>query len=369
MRLDETTVGALTGLPVLLLALAAVPGSLLISRLGPRRALMAGLCLIALAGAARGLGPSTVVLFVMTFLMGAGVAVCQPSLPSLVAQWLKERIGLATATYSNGLLVGEIVASSLTVPLILPLVRHSWQLSLAAWSVPVLATALLIQLAGPAAPAATAAGSRDWWPNWRNPQTWRLGFLLGGGQIAYWGPNAFIPDYLKTTAHAGLIPAALAAINFLQLPASFLVALLPGKFIKRRWPLFLGGLLSAIWAAGLAFTTGGWTVIWAGLLGFTAALIFILNLALPPLLTESHDVHRLTAAMFTISYSCAFLGPLLGGAFWDATHVPATAFIPVAAGGLTCAWLSLGLDLSPASRVSGPRSPARTRDSGPGTRG
>jgi len=50
LHLDEKGVAALSGLPVLLLGIAAVPGSLLIARIGPRRALISGLCLIA-AGA------------------------------------------------------------------------------------------------------------------------------------------------------------------------------------------------------------------------------------------------------------------------------------------------------------------------------
>src|SRR5690242_8000712 len=62
LRFDETLVGALTSLPVLLLAVAAVPGSLLIARIGPRRALLAGFSLVALAGALRGVGSAVPVL-------------------------------------------------------------------------------------------------------------------------------------------------------------------------------------------------------------------------------------------------------------------------------------------------------------------
>jgi hypothetical protein len=47
LHLDEKAVGALLALPVLLLALASVPGSLLIAKLGVRWALVAGLGFIA----------------------------------------------------------------------------------------------------------------------------------------------------------------------------------------------------------------------------------------------------------------------------------------------------------------------------------
>src|SRR5205814_2144718 len=57
LRLSEAGIGALNGLPVLLMAAAAVPGSLLIARVGARRALLTGLVLVGAAGALRGAGP------------------------------------------------------------------------------------------------------------------------------------------------------------------------------------------------------------------------------------------------------------------------------------------------------------------------
>src|SRR6202040_1231958 len=104
LHLDEKAVGALVALPVLLLATAAVPGSLLIAKLGVRGALITGLGLVAVFGATRGLGPSVPVLFTSTFVMGLGVAVSQPAFPTIVREWFPRRIAIATAVYSNGIL-------------------------------------------------------------------------------------------------------------------------------------------------------------------------------------------------------------------------------------------------------------------------
>ena len=54
LHLDEKSIGALVSGPVLLLAIAAVPGSLLIARLGVRGALLAGLGSVTVFGALRG---------------------------------------------------------------------------------------------------------------------------------------------------------------------------------------------------------------------------------------------------------------------------------------------------------------------------
>jgi len=53
--------------------------------------------------------------------------------------------------------------------------------------------------------------------------------------------------------------------------------------------------------------------------------------------------------MFTISYTCAVITPILSGICWDLTGVPATAFIPI---GL-CAVLAITL----APKIADPRTP------------
>ena len=41
------------------------------------------------------------------------------------------------------------------------------------------------------------------------------------------------------------------------------------------------------------------------------------------------DVHRVTAGIFTISYSCAVIVPIIGGALWDLTGWTFAPFIPI----------------------------------------
>lgn len=345
LHLSEAAVGALIGLPVLLLSMGAVFGSLLVARLGARRALVAGFAAVAVCGALRGLGQAAPVVFLMTVAMGAGVAVSQPALPSLVRAWLPDRIGLATATYSNGLLIGETLAASLTLPL-LPLLGNRWPNALAFWSVPVLLTAILVlALTIHEAPAHDSPPMR-WWPDWSEPLTWRLGLILGCASLAYFGSNAFIPDYLRATHHSGLIGPALTTLNFCQVPASLLTAWLPGRLIGRRGPLLVAGGLTVLSVA--TFPLGGvWVVVWAGTLGFSTAFVLVLALALPPLLAAPHDLHRLTASMFTISYACSFAGSYVGGAIWDLTGVPVTAFAAVGIAGLVMVGLARGLRFAP----------------------
>ena len=103
LNLSATQIGILTGLPSMLFAFAAVPGSLLIARLGIGAALVVGLMLTAVGGALRGAFPDIAWLYGMTVAMGAGVAIMQVTMPPAVRAWAPRRIGFATAVYTNGL--------------------------------------------------------------------------------------------------------------------------------------------------------------------------------------------------------------------------------------------------------------------------
>jgi MFS transporter, CP family, cyanate transporter len=345
LGLDEKGVSVLTGLPVLLLAIAAIPGSLLIAWLGVRRALIAGLLVVGAAGALRGAGTSLVPLFAMTLVMGAGVAVSQPAFPTLTRGWFPGRVALATAVYSNGLLFGETVPASLTGPVVAPALGGSWPLTLAFWSAPVfLAAGLLIALR-PRVPAVRPAGRRRWLPDFRSRQMWRLGLVMGFASAAYFGTNTFIPDLALATGHADLKDAGLTVLNTSQLVASAAVLALGPRLVGRRGPFVVAGMLLAIAAVGMVVTPGLAMVLWAGVVGFASALALVLTLALPPLLAAEPDVPRFSAGLFLIMYATSFGGPLLGGAAWDATGAPLAAFATLAAGGAAMAALAAGADL------------------------
>jgi CP family cyanate transporter-like MFS transporter len=341
LRLTEAGVGALTGLPVFLLAAAAILGSLLIARMSAVRAATLGLVVVAVGSALRGVGPSVVMLFAMTLLMGVGISVTQPALPALTSQWFAARIGLATAVYANGMLVGETVGAAFTLPVVLPLVGGRWEWSFVVWAVPVLLTALMLR-AVPAVPAA-ASGERLWWPDWRGTPALRLGFTLGGASVSYFGCNAFIPEFLHATGRADLIGPCLTALNAGQLPASVLIALFAPRLIGRRGPMMACGALTLVGVGTFLAAPPPAMVVGAGIIGFFTAQILILTLAMASILTEAQEVHRLSAGMFAVAYTCTFLLPLLAGAAWDATHVPIAAFAVVALGSVMTVTAASGL--------------------------
>jgi CP family cyanate transporter-like MFS transporter len=330
LKLSGTEVGILNGIPVLLFALVSVPGSLLIARVGAVPALIIGLLIAGAGSALRGFAFNTLVLYAATVVMAAGIAVMQPALPPTVRQWVPNKIGFATAVYTNGLLFGEIFPVVFAAALI-PLLAGSWRASLVLWSVPLAVIALVIFLFQPGGKRAAVSRPRRWMPDWRDPLLWKLGLVMASANQLYFCTNAFLPGYLLSTGRTGMIASGLSGLNVGQLPASFLLLAMASRWERKKWPLIVAGVCELLSIAGILMGSGTFAVTAAAALaGFACAAILTLSLALPALLVSPDDVPRMSAGMFTIGYSIAMLVSLLAGIAWDVTGNAAFAFLPIA---------------------------------------
>jgi CP family cyanate transporter-like MFS transporter len=329
-------------------------GALLTTRLGARRAMVVGLWVIALSSALRGVGPSIAMLFGATLVMGIGIAMIQPAFPTLARAWFGARTALGTGIWANGLLCGEAISASLTIPFILPLVGGSWERSFVAWSIPVGVTALALGLVrGPNDGGNRASGT--WLPDFRDPRVWLLGVFQSAASMTYFGANTFLPDFLNTTGQGGLVGAALAALNIGQLPASIAVGFIPMRILGRRATSLLVAAMIVAALAGIVLFGGAVAVAGAALLGLTGAYVLTMSFALPALIAQPAQIARLAAGTFTLGYAISFVTTLLSGAAWDATRAPAAAFVPLLAASVIVAVLGprLGALVSRAAASAG----------------
>jgi MFS transporter, CP family, cyanate transporter len=333
LHLSETAVGFLSGLPLGMFALAAVPGSLLVARLGVRRTMLGAVALTAVASALRSASIDALTLFAATAVTGFAIAVMQPALPALVRSWVPRRVPLGTAVYTNGMVSGATSGPAFTIPFVLPWVGGSWRLDLIVWSALIGLIALLLAAFAPRvaeAPVSAVAAPNRWWPNWKDPLIWWLGIGFGTTNTVYFGANAFLPDYLITLGRPDLTAATLGWLNGAQLITSFSLLWLAGRVHRRLWPFLVFGPLSLAAFVVFVWVGGDWIVPAAAILGISAAVPFVLILALPPALSAPGDVHRTAAGMFTISYAGAVIIPVICGAVWDLTGAAWTAFVPLA---------------------------------------
>ena len=334
LHLSGTEVGLLSGIPVVIFAIFAAPGSIVITRMGVRGALAWGLLVAAVGGALRAGVSNAWQLYLTSIVMSAGVAIMQPAMAAAVRDWVPNRSTFGTAVYTNGLIVGEIIPVAMMLPVVLPWFDGSWRLALGIWSLPLIAVAVAVAMLVPKAASAATVHSGGWLPKLNRKLNWRIGLTLGSTTSTYFCLNGFLPSSLTGTGHQDLISAALTALNLGQLPASFLLLLVADKLQGKRWPLLTFGTISSCCVIGIMISAGAWTVFWAGLAGFSLAAALVLSLALAPQLCSPNDVALTSAAAFAISYGFSMLVSFLSGIAWDQAGYVSAAFIPILLGSL-----------------------------------
>lgn len=333
LDMSGTEIGILSGLPIFLIAIAAIPGAFAISRFGSLATLVGGLILTAIGTGLRGLVFDVGTLFLTTIVMSAGIAVAQPSLPVIVRQWLPRRIGFGTATYSSGLVAGCIVSVMLMLPVVMPLFGNSWRAALAIWALPVLAIAGLLMLLAPKPPElerVDISAKQFTWASLDYDLLWRIGLIFGSNNSIYFCTNAFLPGYLTEAGRPDLIGLTLIVYNVAQLPSSLLVMALASRIERRTWPYLFAGTFALASIAVVMSTASYWTVIAIGVLGFASGISLALGLALPPLLSAPAQVGRVSAVMFMLSYTYAMVISVLCGLAWDLTGRASTTFLVIA---------------------------------------
>lgn len=337
LGMSETQIGLLIGLPLAVFAIAAVPGSLLIARIGTKLAVIVGLTIAALAGGVRGAAVDVGTLYGASIVTGFGIAIMQPAMPTLVREWLPGRIALGTIGYSNGMVIGAMLPPILTFPLLLPLVNGSWRLDLVMWALPAILIAVTFFILSPKGKtrgqqsgAGVSGIGGAWWPDWKNPLIWLLGLAFGSNNSPFFAANAFLGDYLASKGEADYLGLVLSSLNGAQIVALVVLVLMADRLQRRAWPFLLFGPVMFAGFLGLILVpTPISIIVCTAAIGIGTAITMTATLALPALLAAPGDVPRIAAGMLTVSYTCAIIIPTICGLLWDVTGKPWTAFVPL----------------------------------------
>lgn len=335
LGLSYTLTGFLTALPVLVLAVGAWPSGLLAERIGARLSVSIGLGLLATGTLLRAFRLSIPSLFFFTLILSIGITMSQTAVPVLIRRWYPKQIGLVSALFSDGLILGEAVAAGITVLIMVRFLGNdAWSGTFVFWGLPIVALFALWLFLAPPGPArvirprfsrhhATPKSLDVNAPiKQKRVNALHLGILVGGGSLIYFGMNAWIASYNQALHQSYVTPAALLSLNAAQLPVSIGVTFVAQHIAGRRWPFIAAGIISALTIVGWIFTPAELQPLWAALLGGSGALVFTLGIALPPLLAAPQEVGRLTGITLSLTYGVAFVGPFIGGALWDLLICP-----------------------------------------------
>lgn len=326
--LGSAGIAALTMLPLLAIALGALPAAGIIKRMGPGVSIILGIVLMAAFSSARGWAVDTTTLLTLSALMGLAIALFQTALPSAVGLWASSYLALGSAIYLNGMMMGELASAGLTLPLVMPWVGNDWREAINAWSWIALAVAALVTIKVAAGPKhASSPTTEAALPRLNDALSWRFGTMLGSSILLFYVINAFASPILAERDELDRLPTFLLLFNSTPLIASCLL-LYKSQWIGQRTALWLWSLAGAIGIAGFTVLTGWLSFAFAALTGLSATIQLILLLSLPPILLRGQAVARLTAGMTFIGYGLAFVLPLLGGWLADALGGLSWALLP-----------------------------------------
>jgi CP family cyanate transporter-like MFS transporter len=354
LGLDYTAAGLLTALPILVLGVAALPGAALVRRLGGHRTVALGLVAVS-AGTPLRAADGVLPLYAGTLLLAAGIAVAQPGLP-LVMQWrFPAAVQRASITVTCGLITGELVAASITVPVLAPLTGGGWRGSFVAWTLPaaLAAAAWLLVDADPPPAAATVAVPPT--PR-RRERLWWASTIFAAQSLTYFASNTWLPTAVAGGPDSRGATLGLVVLNGVQLPVTLTLLGTRRSFVRSRAFYAAAGGLAAAGVLGWLVAADAAVPLWAALIGAGVSMTFAGLLAYPPSVEAPAGVAGFTAVMLTAGYAAAFVGPLAGGAVLDLAHWRRAPFLVIAVA--AAVMVVAGLRPPPAADAQGMPTPA-----------
>jgi MFS transporter, CP family, cyanate transporter len=319
---NDTTIGLLTTVPVVIMGLAALVVPRVAQRIGRPQTVWVALALLVVASAGRLAAGFAPVLFVTALLGGLGIALASGLVPALVREKLPHTTGAATGLWTASMFTGAALAAALSVPV--ALATGSWQWGLAVWALPaIIALVLWTVVESPyrrhATDRAGGAISLRALP-WRQPLAWALTAYLAINSLVFYTALAWIAPSLDergwTTEEGGLLFGLFTAS---QIVAALLMPWLAQRLPGRRIAWTATVVVTAACLVSLAYTPGFLTAIVLFLFGFTNSGGFTIGLSmLSEFSLDAPSAARLTAMAFAITYLLAAVGPTLAGVVLDA---------------------------------------------------
>ena len=313
--LGTAQAGLLTTLPLLAFAVLSPVAPTIARWVGLERALFAALVLIAGGVALRSAG-SLACLYGGTAVIGAGIALGNVLLPSLLKRDFPARITTVTSAYALTMGVAAATASATVFPLATHL---GWAGALAAIIALPLAALVtwLPQLGGSSAVSAARAAARGR-PVWRSALAWQVTLFMGLNSFIYYVMIGWLPSVLTGSGHSAAEAGSLH--GGMQLASAF-SGLLVGPVVQRlrdqRAAACGVSLLLSVGLLGLMLEPA-WALLWVACFGFGSGACLILSLSFMGLRTHGPaQAAALSGMAQSVGYLLAASGPPLVGLLRD----------------------------------------------------
>ncbi|PKB72991.1 MAG: hypothetical protein BZY75_04115 [SAR202 cluster bacterium Io17-Chloro-G7] len=321
--ISRSSAGLMVTLALLFAAVFGLPGGVIISRIGVRRAFTIGFWLMALLVLSP-LAPNFGVLLALRLAFGIGVALLLTATGPLLMRWFKPKEilvmnGLNTAGLSLGIALSVATAAPLAEA-----VGWSMALGIFGWTgvAGAISWAFLARPVGQAGPSVAMLTKKELWSILSHPVVLLLVAADAGVLVQYTALTSWLPTFFNeardiSLSRAGFITGLLPFVGvFAVLAGAFLPSrlgsrhmffLVPGIFIVLGGPgSFLSGNLVVIYVSLVVLGMGSWLYV---------PTLLSLPMELPGMTPEK--VAIIWGFIITVSGFCMFISPLLVGAMRD----------------------------------------------------
>lgn len=372
LRLSPASVAVLAAVPVLCFGVFSGPAAPLSRRFGEERVMLAALLLLAGGLVLRGAAPGSM-LFPGTVLAGAGIALMNVLLPSLVKRRHPEHAGMLIGAYLLTLAGGAVIGSLIAVPVFRAAAGPGgtgWpvRVTLGLWALPAVAAAAVWlpqnrYRTRPERPR-PETGRLGRGPSvavYRHALGWQVAGFMGLQSLYFYTTLSWLPTMFRSrgvsAAGAGDL---LALMNLGNAVTAMLIPVLAHRVRDQRRLIAVTAAAGAAGLSGSVFAPVGGAAAWMLLLGLGQGA----GLALAIFFTVARAPDPVTAASLSgfaqgAGYLIAAAGPLAVGFLHAATggwRVPVLALLAVAALEFWAGWLAARARTLPAISAGSPGS-------------
>jgi MFS transporter, CP family, cyanate transporter len=344
LGVSHAVAGLLVTIPVLCMGVFAPTAAVLAARVGTTRAVSAALVLVAVAGIARALTPSALLVLVVTVPVGIGMALGNALMPLAVKGGLESRPLLGTGVYTTGIQRGAFLAAIAAVPI--AEVWFGWRGALGVFGIAAAAGAIVWLAFSPRERGSVVDVAGIPRLPIRSGTVWLLVAMFACVSVNFYGLGAWLPDAYQergwSEGHAGLL---IAIFNLATVPAGVVVTLLGDRIGSRRTYMLLAAIALTAGTVLLIEVPSG-AYLWAFLGGFGNGMMFPLMMTMPlDVARRATDVSAVAGMMLGFGYTIAAVSPFALGAVRDSTGSFRTSLWLLA--GMTTALAFVAAQLGP----------------------
>lgn len=345
LHLSGLAASLLPAVPMVMMGAVALFSATLMQRVALKPLLLAGLTLLLLALAARGVIDSGSGLVLSALFAGIGVGVVQMAMPGLIRQRFSRRSAAVTGLWAGALMGGGGLGAALSPWLSAQL---GVSLALSGWALPVLLAILLWLLVR--VPAVPDAAQVTLPPLWRKPRAWSLALSFGLVNGGYATCVAWLPDAYHRLGWSAQAGGSLLGVMILSQVAGALLMPLLARGADRRPQLIVSLLCQLAGMSGFLFAPLLAPWLWAAIAGFGLGAAFPLAMVLAlDHLPQPQAGARLVAFMQGAGFIIAGCMPFIAGQLQVLTHSFASVWLMQ--GVVTLGLIGLNLRFHPRSYV------------------